>query len=145
MMISEKQTGSFPALFQPRSLGGGFNRIKPLAEAFLAYRGRLAESALVLKEAIEALDAFERLGEKVYVFAHLRSDENTADNANRGRVDRVEALFASLAETSAWFDPEVMAIPEERMNAFLDAPELALYRRSLVELLRRKAAHPFRT
>lgn len=139
MMISEKQTWDLSPLYSSlEAWEADFNRIKPLAEAFLAYRGRLAESALVLKEAIEALDAFERLGEKVYVFAHLRSDENTADNANRSRVDRVEALFASLAETSAWFDPEVMAIPEERMNAFLDAPELALYRRSLVELLREK-------
>lgn len=105
MMISEKQTWDLSPLYSSlEAWEADFNRIKPLAEAFLAYRGRLAESALVLKEAIEALDAFERLGEKVYVFAHLRSDENTADNANRSRVDRVEALFASLAETSAWFD-----------------------------------------
>lgn len=115
-----------------------FEKIRPLAEAFLSYRGRLAESPAVLRDAIAALDEFERLGEKVYTFAHLRSDENTADNANRARVDRVEMLFASLSGTSAWFEPEVMAIPDETMRDFLEAPELALYRRSLIELLREK-------
>ncbi len=115
-----------------------FAKIKPLAEAFMAYRGRLAESPAVLRDAIAALDEFERLGEKVYTFAHLRSDENTADNANRACVDRVEMLFVSLAETSAWFEPEVMAIPDETMQKFLDSPELTLYRRSLLELLREK-------
>lgn len=138
-MISEKQTWDLEVLYpSPEAWEKDFNRIRPLAEAFLAFRGRLAESPAVLRDAIAALDDFERLGEKVYTFAHLRSDENTADNTNRARVDRVEALFASLSDTSAWFEPEVMAIPEETMNAFLDAPELALYRRSLVELLREK-------
>ncbi len=138
-MISGNQTWDLAALYADLAdWEADFNRIRPLAEAFLAYRGRLAESPAVLRDAIAAGDAYERLGEKVYVFAHLRSDENTADNANRARVDRVEALFASLAETSAWFDPEVMAIPEETMKAFLEAPELAFYRRSLLELLREK-------
>ena len=139
MKISAEQTWDLEAIYPDADAWEeDFNRIKPLAEAFLAFRGRLAESPATLKQAIEALDAFERLGEKVYVYAHLRSDENTADNRNRARVDRVEGLFASLAETSAWFDPEIMAIPDERMKTFLDSPELELYRRSLIELLREK-------
>ncbi len=122
----------------PEAWEADFNRIRPLAEAFLAFRGKLTGGPELLKEAIEALDAFERLGEKVYVYAHLRSDENTADNSNRARVSRVETLFASLAETAAWFEPEVMAIPEETMTAYLASEALAFYRRSLVELLREK-------
>ncbi|MBS1372022.1 MAG: oligoendopeptidase F [Lentisphaeria bacterium] len=139
MKISAEQTWNLEAIYpDAKAWEADFNRIKPLAEAFLAFRGRLAEGASVLRQAIETLDAFERLGEKVYVYAHLRSDENTADNGNRARVDRVEGLFASLAETSAWFDPEIMAIPDDVMKRYLDDPELELYRRSLVELLREK-------
>lgn len=115
-----------------------FDEIRPLAEKFLTYRGRLGEGAIVLREAIEALDAFERLGEKVYVYSHLKSDENTADNANRSRQDKVETLFASLAETSAWFEPEIMGIADDVMSQYLQSPELALYKRSLLELLREK-------
>ncbi len=116
-----------------------FAAIRPRAEAFAAYRGRLAESAATFAAAIAALDEFERLGEKVYVYAHLRSDEDTANSANRGRQDRVEGLFAELSEISAWFEPEVMAVDPERMEAFLAAPELALYARSVRELLRERA------
>ena len=115
-----------------------FERIRPLAKAFSAYRGRLGSGAAVLRDALAALDRFERLGEKVYVYAHLRSDENTADNANRAALDRVEALFAELSGESAWFEPELMAIPEPTMAALLAAPELDFYRRSLEELLREK-------
>ena len=115
-----------------------FARIPELAEKFASFRGRLHESPAVLKAAIEAGDAFDRLSEKVYSYAHLRSDEDTTVNANRSRVDRVRGKFAELAPLETWFDPEIMAIPEERMNAFLADPELAFYRRSLEELLRER-------
>ncbi|MDR0933041.1 MAG: oligoendopeptidase F [Victivallales bacterium] len=139
MKISANQTWDLKAIYpDAQAWEKDFNRIKPLADAFLAFRGKLSDGALTLKQAIEALDEFERLGEKVYTYAHLLSDENTADNSNRARVDRVEGLFASLAENSAWFDPEIMAIPEELMQRYLDDPALTLYRRSLLELLREK-------
>ena len=115
-----------------------FARLKPLAEAFAAYRGRLAESPKVFAEAIEAYDAFERLAEKVYVYAHLRSDENTADSVNRGRQDRIESLFAELSPNSAWFEPEVMQIPLETMEKFLKSKTLKFYERSIRELLRER-------
>ena len=115
-----------------------FGKLKGKAEAFAAFKGRLAESPAVLKAAIEASDDFDRLAEKVYSYAHMRSDEDTAVGVNRARVDKVSALLAQLAPLETWFDPEIMAIPDERMNELLAAPELAFYRRSLLELLREK-------
>ncbi|MBO5644054.1 MAG: oligoendopeptidase F [Lentisphaeria bacterium] len=115
-----------------------FKKLPLLADKYYAYRGRLAESAAALKEAIEAGDELSRLGEKVYCYAHLKSDEDTSNNANRERVDRVGALFAELSDKEAWFDPELMAISDERMKELLDAPELSFYRRSIEELLRDK-------
>ena len=122
----------------PAAWEADFQRLRPLAEAFAAYRGRLAESPEVLAAAIAALDDFERLGDKVSTYAHLRADENTAHSGNRARAERVSSLFAELSDLSAWFEPEVMAIPPATMAAFLDAPALAFYRRSLEELLRER-------
>jgi len=116
-----------------------FAQIKPMTEKFLAFKGKLAESPETLKAAIECMDEFERLGEKVYVYAHLKSDEDTTINANRSRLNRVESLFASLSANSAWFDPEIMAIPETRMDELVNSPVLAFYKRSLLELLRERA------
>ena len=115
-----------------------FAKISELAENFASYKGRLSESPAVLKQAIEASDTFDRLAEKVYCYAHLKSDENTSINTNRARVERVKAKFAELSPLESWFDPEIMAIPEEKMNSFLESPELAFYRRSLEELLRER-------
>ena len=115
-----------------------FALLKEKAENFAAYKGRLAEAPAVLKAAIEASDEFDRLAEKVYSFAHLRSDENTSIGSNRARVDRVTTLLSQLSPLEAWFSPELMAIPDARMQELLNAPELAFYKRSLEELLREK-------
>ena len=113
-------------------------KIRPLTEKFAAYRGRLSESPAVMREAIEAQDAASRLTAKVYTYAHLLSDEDTSNNVNRARVDKLDALLASLSELEAWFEPEFMKIPDAKMKKFLASRELAFYRRSMEELLRDK-------
>lgn len=115
-----------------------FAKLEAAARNFAGYKGRLAEAPAVFREAIEASDAFDRLCEKLYTYAHLRSDENTTIGVNRARVDRICAKLAGLSEMEAWFAPEVMAIPEERMAELLQSEELAFYRRSIEELLREK-------
>ncbi|QSH42544.1 oligoendopeptidase F [Lentisphaerota bacterium] len=115
-----------------------FARIPELLEKFLAFKGRLSESPSVLKQAIEADDAMERLAEKVYVYAHLRSDEDTGNSKNRSKVDRASALFAEISGKTAWFDPEIMDIPADKMEDFLQSEELSFYARSLRELLRER-------
>ena len=115
-----------------------FAKLDEAARNFAGYRGRLAESPEVFRKAIEASDEFDRLSEKLYTYAHLRSDENTSIGVNRARVDRISAKLAALSELEAWFAPEVMAIPDERMAELLKSEELAFYRRSIEELLREK-------
>ena len=115
-----------------------FKRMRPLAEAFAAYRERLGEAPETLAAAIAARDDYSRLAEKVYSYAHLRSDENVADSTNRARVDRVMACFAGLAELESWFEPEFMRIDENRLREWLTHPALIFYRRSLEQLMRER-------
>ncbi len=115
-----------------------FTALDKLEKKFITYKGRLTESAQVLREAIEASDALERLAEKIYVYAHLKSDENTADSTNRSYVDRATGRFAQISGSTAWFDPEIMAIDENKMNEFLASKELAFYRNSLEKLLKER-------
>ena len=115
-----------------------FAKIEGLAQKFYSYKGRLGESPAVCAEAIAASDDFDRLAEKVYTYAHLKKDENTSINCNRERVDRLSALFAKLSVLEAWFEPELLAIPEDKMELFLQDEALKKYEYSIRFLLRRK-------
>ncbi|MBE6365459.1 MAG: oligoendopeptidase F [Lentisphaerae bacterium] len=132
-------TWDLKALYpDPESWEKEFAALQSAAEKFYSFKGHLAESPELLKAAIEASDEFDRLAEKLYTYAHLLCDENTSISKNRARVDRICAKLSALSEMESWFDPEIMAIDDRRMQELLDSPVLAFYRRSLEELLREK-------
>lgn len=113
-----------------------FKKIDALLADFQALKGKLGESPSVLKKAFESEDRLDRLLEKLYVYSHLKSDEDTGNSTNRALQDRISAKAAEIEGETAWVEPEVMAIPEKKINEYLDSPELAFYKRSLEELLR---------
>ena len=116
-----------------------FAKLRPMADTCRAFSGKLGEGAKVLNDAFMAFDEFNRLAEKVYVYASMKSDENTLIGENRARVGRIESLFAELSPCFAWFDPELMALPQKTIDGYLKSKTLAFYRRSLEETLRGRA------
>ena len=116
-----------------------FDKIRPLTEKFAAFKGRLGDSPETLRDAVNASLDLNRLVEKVYVYAHLVLDQETCVDASRSRYEKVNALLAELAPLEAFFTPELLQIPEEKMNAFLDSPELAFCRRHLEDILKERA------
>ncbi len=109
-----------------------------LQKKFNSFRGRLQESAAVLCEALQALDALERLLEKIYTYAHLRHDEDTGESVARSLENRASARAAVISADCAWFEPELLAIDNTLMQKMLQTPELAFYKNSIEELWRGK-------
>lgn len=116
-----------------------FKKLDTLLARFQTFKGHLADSAATLRDAFIAGDELGLLGEQLAVYAHLKHDENTADSTNNARQDRISAKGAEIAGETAWFDPELMAIPREQFDAYLNAPELAFYKRTLEETERERA------
>ena len=73
-----------------------FAALQEKAEKFAAFKGRLAESPAVLKSAIEASDEFDRLAEKVYSYAHLKSDESGIGEAPRDAKQFTQVIFSII-------------------------------------------------
>ena len=119
----------------PEEWEKAFEEIRPMTEKFAAFKGRLGESAEVLKEAVEAYLALSRLTEKVYIYAHLTLDQATGVDSSRVRMGKLQSLLAELAPQEAFFTPELLRIPKETMDAFLKDPALAFCRRFLEEIL----------
>eukprot|EP00831_Metopus_contortus_P030375 TRINITY_DN24902_c0_g2_i5.p1 TRINITY_DN24902_c0_g2~~TRINITY_DN24902_c0_g2_i5.p1 ORF type:complete len:607 (+),score=154.16 TRINITY_DN24902_c0_g2_i5:1556-3376(+) len=116
-----------------------FKKLDGLLSAAAAFKGRLGESASVLAEAFKTSDELERIGEKVYVYAHLLSDQDTSISAHRALVDRASSKFAEISGELSWFEPELTALPDKELKKYVDAPELKLYKRTLEEIIRDKA------
>lgn len=104
-----------------------------------AYQGTLGSSAQRLYDALQLDNTVSEALGKLYVYASMRSDEDTSNSANLARLSRVTTLAAKAGAASAFMTPEILEIPQERIESFLrEEPRLELYRHLLEELLRRK-------
>ena len=115
-----------------------FSEIDTLVKAFLQYRGRLAESPETLLAAFQADDALSLVLEQLYVYAHLKADEDTGNSANRARLDRIRAKHAEIGGECAWFQPELVAMDASVFERFRTSEVLAFYRRTLDEIARER-------
>ena len=107
--------------------------------AFAALRGTLAGGADRLLAACRLRDDVGQLEYKVWYFASLWYDQDQRNNDINARRQQVQILFARDAEASAWFDPELLAVPLVTVQAWLrDNPDLAVYRFAIEDLYRQQ-------
>jgi len=111
-----------------------FSGLDALLGDFLKCKGHLADSPAVLKQAFEADDALSLSIERLYVYSHLKADEDTGNSVNQARHDRISARSAEISGECAWFQPELLAMDEARFNEYLNDETLSFYRRTLVEI-----------
>jgi oligoendopeptidase F len=112
-----------------------YAELEKAVEAFPAFQGTLAQGASCLLEAFLAMDAMGALSYRVWYFASLRYDEDQRDNQVNARRQQVQILFARQHQASSWFNPEVLQIPLETVQGWLDSHTgLAVYRFAIESL-----------
>jgi oligoendopeptidase F len=75
----------------------------------------------------------------VYFYPSLKHDEDQRDNQVNARRQQVQALMARWQEATSWLSPELLAIPQATVRAWMDAsPDLALYRFAIDEVYRQQ-------
>jgi oligoendopeptidase F len=108
-------------------------------EAFGRLQGTLSGGADSLLTALRLRDEIGQLEYRVWYFASLWYDQDQRDNRVNARRQQVQILFAKAAQSSAWFDPELLKIPIATAQAWMDAsPALAVYRFAIEDLYRQQ-------
>lgn len=114
-----------------------FLRLEELVVPLESMRGQL-NSAQAIADALDAEETLNRLIEKLYVYAHLRKDEDTRNNENQGRESRIRARLTEISGRLAWMTPEILSHPVDELEAWAKSPELAASHYTMTKLLRRK-------
>jgi oligoendopeptidase F len=105
-----------------------------------AQRGTLASGPAALLAAFQERDAVGQLAYRVYYFAALTYDQDQRDNAANGRRQRVQHLLAQWGQATAWFNPELLAIPLATVQGWMgESDTLAVYRFAIEDLYRQQA------
>src|SRR5215212_6263081 len=117
---------------------GDADRIPALIAAAVNHRGALGESPARLRQALDDMMTLRQTLERIRVYAFLRRDENLANNEALARYERSVAIAIEAGEALAFVEPELLALPPERMDALSADPLLAPYGHVLDGLARRR-------
>ncbi|MDP6580864.1 MAG: oligoendopeptidase F [Vicinamibacterales bacterium] len=100
-----------------------WNRSKTQLEERVAqlatYRGRLGESAAMLREAFDAITGTEKELARLYVFAYLKADEDRRVAEAQERRGLAAALLSEFNETVAFVSPELLRVGSETIERHL--------------------------
>ena len=92
------------------------------------FRGRLGKSLDAFKAAIEFDLALSRSIEKLYTYAHLKSDEDKTNQFCLAMYQRSVNLYTRLSEASSFITPEIQAIDPEVISRFMSDQSMKEYR-----------------
>ena len=101
------------------------------------FRGHLADGGETLLSAIKKIEEISQIVINMYVYAGLSSFEDLRVGENSARFSEAQTLYAKLGEATAFYDPELLSIPEEKLAQMIDSTSgLDMYRHSIDETLR---------
>ena len=114
-------------------------RLQDLMELYQGFKGTLGEGPDRILAASTLSDELGQLAYKVYRYPALQQQQDTSNNDFQARLGQVQVAFIKFNQATAWFTPELLTIPEETMQKWLDTtPELAPYRFGLEETYRQQ-------
>ena len=116
-----------------------FREVKGRIPELRRYQGRLTESAETLASALQLKDEISEKVERVYVYAHLKKDEDTTNAKYVALENRALSLYVEAKSAMAYFSPELIQADEKLIRSYLEQYEpLQVYEHYLNELLRQK-------
>ncbi len=115
-----------------------FAAVQDRLKGYARFRGKMGGSAQDLKAALEYHLAVTRRIERLYTYAHLRSDEDKSNQQHLSLYRKAVNLHTRASELSSFMTPEIQAIAGEVMQTFLSDPVLRPFRFYLEKILRYK-------
>ncbi|MCP8968316.1 oligoendopeptidase F [Ectobacillus ponti] len=112
-----------------------FTAIKDMLPKISEFKGTLGQSAGNLLSLLQYQNEITmRLG-KLYTYAHMRYDQDTTNSFYQAYNDRARSLYAQASSLMAYIVPEILSIPEDTLQGFLqENEELSVYRHALEEI-----------
>ncbi|MDR3594420.1 oligoendopeptidase F [Clostridium sp.] len=101
------------------------------------FKGQLT-SAENIKDCLTTRDEMMRIMEKLYIYSHMKSNEDESNSANSEMSSLTDSLNSQVGVATAFIQTDILAQPEETIKQYMDNPILDDYKHSIDELLKQK-------
>ena len=115
-----------------------FQELKKESPKLSEFSGKLNDKEEILKY-FEFNEKISRKGESLYVYAHMKCDEDTTNQKYQGMMNRIDAFMAEFASYGAFFVPEILSLPEDFVLDIINNDErFKIYDFMLRDILKEK-------
>jgi oligoendopeptidase F len=112
-------------------------KVQELMEEYKGFEGKLDEGPETILKAMKLSDELGMLAYKVYQYPGLMYQTDMRANDVQAKLQQVQILFARFGQATAWFTPELLTIPQETMEEWIEeTPELEPYEFNILDTYR---------
>ncbi len=105
-----------------------------------SYKGTLKNGGAAFLAALEYVLDVSRKLEKLYVYSHLKNDQDTANTTYQALYARASSLLAQTSEAISWLEPELLTLSDDVIwGYFEEEPNLAIYRHFVKQTIDNRA------
>jgi len=123
----------------PKDWEDHYAKLDGMIAEFATRKGAVEKSAQTLLQALTQRDQINIELEKLVAYASMRRDEDMRQSEAQALFKRGQTLSVKWDESSSWFQPELLRIPEPDLRKWLEQDDLKVYGHFFDDLLRTKS------
>lgn len=117
--VPTEQTWDLSKIFKTdEAFNEAIEQVTKKIKEMASHKGTLKNGPVAFLQSIESLLDLYRSVETIYVYAHLKNDQDTTNTTYQALYARASALLAQASEAVAWFEPEVLSLPDETIKGY---------------------------
>ncbi len=128
-----------PMFKDDEAFEASFKDVEKLVESFSKHEKTLTKSADSLFNALEDRNTLLMKIENLYVYSHLKSDQDTANATYQALNARAMALYSKVAAALSFMDTSILKAKEDVIRGYLEDDRLSIYETEFNHLFERKA------
>lgn len=107
-------------------------------KGFSAFQGKLSDSPKMLADCIRFNLDIDRTADRLGHYAMLKTAEDQANSEYQRMMGRFMQTASEAGQASSFISPEILAMPSEKLDEFIKAPELEPYKLLFERIIRFK-------
>ena len=118
---------------------------KTMGDEVAAYEGKVCESSYTLLTVLNKSTALMEKVMKAFEYAERLHDQDTGNTENQAKTAKIFMVYSEISAKTSFIDPEIIAIPEERLLKYYDDEDDLVFYKKYIEEIRRLKAHSLST
>lgn len=136
--IDKKYKWDIESFYEDERFEADFGRIEGKLAEIEDYKGRLSDGEDVFCEFMALYEELMRGVENLYVYSHMKKDEDSREPKYQALAGRSEMLSTRISTVTSFMVPEIIQMKDSLLKRYLKDERLKLYERHIDEIIRKK-------